>query len=95
MIKKIAPLLFLLATPIFAYDDVPLMIDNGNIFVEYEKSSNIKDNIEIKKTKMIKKIDENKEENKKPVIKLDVKQIQHQRALNYMDGRGNGIMPRF
>ena len=91
--KKILFLTLMLALSAIAYEEVPLLIDTSMINVEIEKDN--KDLIEVKNMKKLDSVSRAKDEkieSQKPKIKLDTKQIHHQRTLDYMNNRGSGTM---
>jgi len=91
--KKILFLTLMLALSAIAYEEVPLLIDTSMINVEIEKDN--KDLIEVKNMKKldcVSRAKDEKIESQKPKIKLDTKQIHHQRTLDYMNNRGSGTM---
>ena len=76
-----------------AYEEVPLLIDTSIINVEVEKDN--KDLIKIQNMKKLDSMSRSKDEktnSQKPKIKLDTRQIHHQRTLDYMNKRGSGTM---
>lgn len=86
-------ILSLLFLPVLAYEEVPLLIDTSMINVEIEKDD--KDLIKLQNMKKIDSVRQAKDEkidSQKPKIKLDTKQIHHQRTLDYMNNRGSGTM---
>ena len=46
----------------------------------------------MKKINGVKQAKDNKINSQKPKLKLDTRQIQHQRTLDYMNNRGSGTM---
>ena len=80
--------------PVFAYDDVPILINTGVIDVDVEKDN--KDLIQIQNMKKAKSVKRAKDENfdllQKPKFKIDTRQIHYQRTLDYMNNRGSGTM---
>lgn len=90
--KKII-ILGLLFAAVYAFEEFPLLIDASMINVEIEK-----DDKELIKLQNMKKIDnvrqakDEKIDSQKPKLKLDTKQIHHQRTLDYMNNRGSGTM---
>ena len=83
----------LLFLPVFAYEEVPLLIDTSLINVEVEKDD--KELIQLQNMKKLDNIKQAKDEkidSQKPKIKLDTRQIHHQRTLDYMNNRGSGTM---
>ena len=91
--KKILFLTLMLILSSFAYEDVPLLIDTSMVNVEIEQDN--KDLIQLqnmKKIDNVRQAKDNKINSQKPKLKLDTKQIHHQRTLDYMDNRGSGTM---
>lgn len=91
--KKILFLTLMLIICAFAYEDVPLLIDTSMINVEIEQDD--KDLIQLqnmKKINSVKQAKDNKINSQKPKLKLDTRQIHHQRTLDYMNNRGSGTM---
>ena len=91
--KKILFLTLMLALSVIAYEEVPLLIDTSMINVEIEKDD--KDLIKLQNMKKIDSVRQAKDEkidSQKPKIKLDTRQIHHQRTLDYMNNRGSGTM---
>lgn len=83
----------LLIMSALAYEEVPLLIDTSIINVEVEKDN--KDLIKIQNMKKLDSVSRAKDEKinlQKPKIKLDTRQIHHQRTLDYMNNRGSGTM---
>ena len=86
-------ILSLFIFPAFAYEDVPLLIDTSMINVEVQQDN--KDLIKLQNMKKLDSINRAKDEkidSQKPKIKLDTRQIHHQRTLDYMNNRGSGTM---
>ncbi|MBQ4646173.1 MAG: hypothetical protein IJB79_02375 [Candidatus Gastranaerophilales bacterium] len=86
-------ILCLLFSCAFAYEDVPLLIDTSSVNIETKQDD--KELIEIqnmKKMESVKKAKDEKIDSQIPKIKLDTRQIHHQRTLDYMNNRGSGTM---
>ncbi|MBQ8635161.1 hypothetical protein IJX73_02295 [bacterium] len=94
--KKLILSLSILLSPIaFSYEEVPLLIDASTITVEYEKNNNSLINVDnMKKSDSIKKAKDEKII-EKPKLKLDTRQIHHQRTLDYMNNKNGTILPIF
>ena len=77
----------------FAYEDLNIPGGNGN-FVEYSEDNSSLINIDgMKKQDDIKQNETLKQKNRK--IKMNTKQINQQRALDYMTKQSNVSLPRF
>lgn len=90
---RILIVLSLLFMSAFAYEDIPLLIDTSTINIEIEKDN--KDLIQMQNMKKLDSVRRAKDEkinSQKPKIKLDTRQIHHQRTLDYMNNRGSGTM---
>ena len=86
-------ILSLLFIPAFAYEEVPLLIDTSLINVEIEQDD--KDLIQLQNMKKLDSVNRAKDDKinlQKPKLKLDTRQIHHQRTLDYMNNRGSGTM---
>ncbi len=96
MIKKLSVLVCLLISYAFAYVETPILINTGAVSVETVENANdlIKTDM-MKKSPSIEKVKKEMSTEQPPVIKLDVNQIQHQRALDYMDHKSGSMVPRF
>ncbi len=95
MIKKISILICFLTFCTFGFEETPILINTGAITTETAENAN-----DLIKTDMMKKspvVEKAKNETLKqpPAIKLDLNQIQHQRALDYMDHKSGSMVPRF
>ena len=89
-------ILSLLIFPAFAYEEVPLLIDTNTINIEIEKDN--KDLIKLQNMKKIDSVKHAKDEkidSQKPKLKLDTRQIHHQRTLDYMDNKNGTMLPIF
>ena len=86
-------ILSLLFIPAFAYEEVPLLIDTSMINIEVEQDD--KDLIQLQNMKKLDSVSRAKDEkidSQKPKIKLDTRQIHHQKTLDYINNRGSGTM---
>lgn len=91
--KKILILFVMLLACVFAYEDVPLLIDTTALDIQVEKNNaNL---IQTQKVKKLQNIQEEKLELQKPKIKLDTKQIHQQRTLDYMNNKSGTMLPIF
>ena len=89
-------ILSLLIFPVFAYEEVPLLIDTSTINIEIEKDN--KDLIKLqnmKKIDSVKRAKDEKIDSQKPKLKLNTRQIHHQRTLDYMDNKNGTMLPIF
>ena len=87
---------FLLSIMLFnfalAYEEVPLLIDTSAINIEIEKNDNSLINVDnMKKSNSIQKAKDDMSQQKQK-LKIDTRQIHHQRTLDYMNNRGSGTM---
>ena len=96
MIKRLSILICLLISCAFAYVETPILVNTGALNVETVENANdlIKTDM-MKKSPSIEKVKKEMSTKQPPVIKLDVNQIQHQRALDYMDHKTGSMVPRF
>ena len=90
--KKIL-VLSLLLLPALAFEETPFLINTSTINIEIEKDDkNLIQLKDMKKLESIKQAKDEKIDSQKTKIKLDTKQIHHQRTLDYMNNRGSGTM---
>ena len=90
--KKILVLLSMLLYSTFAYEETPLLIDTSVINLEIENDNNSLIKVDnMRKSNSIQKA-KNELNQQKQKIKIDTRQIHHQRTLDYMDNRGSGTM---
>lgn len=90
--KKILVLSIMLLSLAFAYEETPLLIDTSVINLEIENDNNSLINVDdMKKSNTIQKAKDEITQQKQK-IKIDTRQIHHQRTLDYMDNRGSGTM---
>lgn len=86
----ISLMLFLFAN---AYEEVPILNDTNFLDIQIEKDNNELIQIQnMKKANSVEKAKNDKINSQKPRIKLNARQIQHQKALDYMYNRGYGTM---
>ena len=91
--KKIILILSLLLSPLtLATEETPLLIDTSAITIDFEEeNSNLINTQNLKKQPIVQK-----EVQDTRKLKLDTKQIQHQRALDFTTRQNNSIiMPTF
>ena len=92
--KKIIIILSLFLIPLaLATEETPLLIDTSAITVEFEE-----ENLNLINTQNLKKqpLQQEKTLEQPRKIKLDTKQIQHQRALDFTTRQNNSmLLPRF
>ena len=83
--KKIVFVLFLmLLSYSYAREETPLLLDTPINSIEYIEDDSILINTDnMKKSKDIKRVQNELNQNQKRKIKLDTRQINHQRALDY------------
>jgi hypothetical protein len=90
--KKFLFLALMLLNFALAYEETPLLIDTSVINLEIENNNNSLINVEnMKKTDSIQKAKDNMAQQKQK-LKIDTRQIHHQRTLDYMNNRGSGTM---
>lgn len=90
--KKILVLSLMLLSFSFAYEETPLLIDTSIINLEIENDNNSLIKVDdMKKSDSIQKAKDEMSQQKQR-IKIDTRQIHHQRTLDYMDNRGSGTM---
>ena len=98
--RKIAKTLFV-AIPIFlgcafAYEDVPIMPQDSGFSVEYIKPQDDLIDVQgMKKSDKVKKAKKEALENEEPRLRLDTRQINQQRALDFTTKQTNSMLPRF
>ena len=85
--------LSLLFLPALAYEEVPLFIDTSivNIEIEQDNPNSLINTNNIKKAESIRR----NEKTPKQKIKIDTRQIHHQRALDYMNNKNGTMLPIF
>lgn len=90
--KKILVLSLMLLSFALAYEETPLLIDTSIINLEIENDNNSLIKVDdMKKSDSIQKAKDEMSQQKQR-IKIDTRQIHHQRTLDYMDNRGSGTM---
>ena len=83
----------LLFMPAIAHEEIPLLIDPSAINIEFESDNSSLINIDnMKKANPITKT---KNETNKQKLKLDTRQIHHQRTLDYMNNKNGTMLPIF
>lgn len=93
--KKALFVLFVLAFAQFAYsrDEVPLLMDTSAINVGYEEDTNSLINVEsMRKAKSVERAKNEIATPQNSKIKLDSRQIYHQRALDWATKQTNSTM---
>ncbi|MBQ7288010.1 MAG: hypothetical protein IJW73_09640 [Candidatus Gastranaerophilales bacterium] len=91
--KKLILILSLLLIPLTqASEETPLLIDTSAITIDFEEeNSNLINTQNLKKQPVVEKSVQDVRK-----IKLDTKQIQHQRALNFTTRQNNSmLLPTF
>ncbi len=77
-------------------EQMPYLPQDGALNVQYIEENN--DLINVSTMKKAKKIEQAKQEankNQNPKLKLDARQINHQRALDYTTRQNNSLLPLF
>lgn len=94
--KKFLFSVLILSLCVFAYEEVPLLVDTSVIDAELEKDN--KELIQFKSKKKINNtnyVKDKKIEFEKTKLKLDTRQIHHQRTLDYMNNKNGTMLPIF
>ncbi len=77
-------------------EQMPYLPQDGALNVQYVESQNDLINVSgMKKAKKIESAKEQAQENQAPKLKLDNRQINHQRALDYTTRQNNALLPLF
>lgn len=96
MKKSIIILTLFLFTVVYAREEVPLLIDTGAINVGYEEdNSSLIDVENMKKSTSVKRAKDELGQQQASKIKLDTRQIHHQRALDWTTKQNNSMLPIF
>ena len=93
--KKILVFLsfFLFLQNVFAREETPLLLDTPITSINYvEDNSNLINTSKMKKTEKVEKALTEADKNQKPKVKLDTREINHQRALDYVTRPNNSMM---
>ena len=96
--KKIVFLfLSLYIVPSFGYEDIPILPQNSGVNIQFvENNDNLIDYKGMKKADKIKEAETKRNLNSTPKLKIDSKQINYQRALDYTTNQNNYILlPKF
>ena len=93
--KKVLVFLFffLFLQNVFAREETPLLLDTPITSINYvEDNSNLINTSKMKKTEKVEKALTEADKNQKPKVKLDTREINHQRALDYVTRPNNSMM---
>lgn len=85
--------LFFIFQNAFAREETPLLLDTPITTINYvEDNSNLINTSNMKKSDKIEKAKDESNKSQAPKIKLDTREINHQRALDYVTRPGNSMM---
>ena len=93
--KKVLFVLFLffIMQNVHAREETPLLLDTPITTIDYvEDDLNLINTTNMKKTDNIEKARREANKNQAPKIKLDTREINHQRALDYVTRPNNAMM---
>ena len=93
--KKVLFIFFLFFSfqNVFAREETPLLLDTPITTINYvEDDSNLINTSNMKKTEKVEKAIKETDKNQSPKIKLDTREINHQRALDYVTRPSNSMM---
>ena len=93
--KKVLFVLFLffIMQNVLAREETPLLLDTPITTIDYvEEDLNLINTTNMKKTDNIEKARREANKNQAPKIKLDTREINHQRALDYVTRPNNAMM---
>ncbi|MBR2068608.1 MAG: hypothetical protein IJ877_02480 [Candidatus Gastranaerophilales bacterium] len=96
--KKISfILLSILVLPCFGYEDMPILPQESGFNLQFNEAEQETIDVEgMKKADKIKEVQKEAFSNKSPKFKVDLKQVNHQRALDFTTKQTNStLLPRF
>lgn len=96
--KKVCLILSLLVLPFaIAREEVPLLIDNSSVIIDYEEpDSNAINSDAMRRSEQIKEAQQEASKNNQGSrLKLDTRAINHQRALDFTTKQSNSMLPLF